>query len=614
MAFVIIYLLCLSGSALAAALGGKRPAAALAVTPIAAALVVYAGALLGALRAGAYAAYALAAACWLASGAILLRRGNAAEAARLFFSPAWLIFTLLFAFFAWGSRGMQVHTWDEFSHWAYAVQEMRLSGQLYTAAGSDAWFKSYPPLMPLWQYLCQTARGGTGTDGSLLYFGSSLAGACLLTPFLSRLRWKRPLTGILSALAALALPVLAFGADALQLVYIDAFLGLLAGVVFALIAVGAYKKPLGCACLTLMEAALTLTKDAGLAFAGISLIYLLFCLLSEKGGKRRFMPLLLAGLAVIVAKGSWSLHLRALGLAADGLRVDWADLGRLLTGAAQDSYRLKVLRTFGQFLLYDDTLRATAFKWPVSYFLALVLLTAAGYPACGRRCGLRLTAFLALMSAVYLGGLLLLYLYHFGAYNGLHMTSGARYVKTLILCLVTVVCVLALHGAGGARPRAAALALLAACLLLTPWGDLAAYADGRLARQTAVQAAPYQEAAAQTAKMTGGTTDARACVYVLLQKDRDLDYYGLRYYLRPCARVNENGWHLADARLAEDYNTWDIAPDEWAKALADYDAVYVSQADDYLRQRYGHLFVGDIADGTLWRVTPQAEGVLLTAP
>ena len=143
---------------------------------------------------------------------------------------------------------------------------------------------------------------------------------------------------------------------------------------------------------------------------------------------------------------------------------------------------------------------------------------------------------------------------------------------------------------------------------------MAAYANGKEAALTAAQAAPYQQAAALTAEKTGGTPDDRARVYVLLQTDDDLPYYGLHYYMRPCAQVNATGWHLAADRLEEAYNTWCVPPDAWAQTLADeYAYVYVYQADDELRQQYGALFEGDIADHTLWRVVQRDGAVRLRA-
>ncbi|MBQ9343173.1 MAG: hypothetical protein IJT99_03125, partial [Clostridia bacterium] len=151
MAYMIVYILCLSGSAITAALGSRRSAYAMAVTPLALTFIVYAAGLCGVLNAGVYAAYALAAAVWIAAIIIAVLRRDVRETAKRFFTPAWLIFTVFTAFLALGAHRMQVHTWDEFSHWAYSVQEMLLNGQLYTSKLSDDFFKAYPPLMPLWQ-------------------------------------------------------------------------------------------------------------------------------------------------------------------------------------------------------------------------------------------------------------------------------------------------------------------------------------------------------------------------------------------------------------------------------------------------------------------------------
>ncbi|MBO4378274.1 MAG: hypothetical protein J5889_04880, partial [Clostridia bacterium] len=281
MIFIAVYLLCLSGSAFAAALGSKRSAYAIAVTPLTLTFVVYAAGLCGALDAGVYAAYILAAAAWVTAIVTALIRHDVRETAKRFFTPAWLVFTVLAAFLALGAHRMQVHTWDEFSHWAYSVQEMLLNGQLYTSRLSDDFFKAYPPLMPLWQYLCQMMHGRKEIADGLLYFCEQLLAGCVLMPFLRRLQWKRPLPVILAALAVIGLPAAVYS-DHFELLYIDSYLGIFAGAAFAMIALNVWKRPLGAACLALTEAALVLTKDSGLAFAVMSLLYLLILVLMDK--------------------------------------------------------------------------------------------------------------------------------------------------------------------------------------------------------------------------------------------------------------------------------------------------------------------------------------------
>ena len=344
MIFIAVYLLCLSGSAFAAALGSKRSAYAIAVTPLTLTFVVYAAGLCGALNAGVYAAYILAAAAWVTAIVTALIRHDVRETAKRFFTPAWLVFTVLAAFLALGAHRMQVHTWDEFSHWAYSVQEMLLNGQLYTSRLSDDFFKAYPPLMPLWQYLCQMMHGRKEIADGLLYFCEQLLAGCVLMPFLRRLQWKRPLPVILSALAVIGLPAAVYS-DHFELLYIDSYLGIFAGAAFAMIALNVWKRPLGAACLALTEAALVLTKDSGLAFAVMSLLYLLILVLTDKERPRHFAALLIVCAAVAAAKLSWSVHLRTLGIASSSLKIDLADFRLLLTGGAPDSTKTRHPRT-----------------------------------------------------------------------------------------------------------------------------------------------------------------------------------------------------------------------------------------------------------------------------
>ena len=137
------------------------------VVPLAACAIVllmYGFALAGLLRAGALVALGLCAASLPAALILAVkRRGLRALLGRLL-TPAALIYVLLCLASLVANAGKPVHTWDEFTYWADAVKIMTLQGVLPADAAARSLFGSYPPALPLWQYLAQTVNGLLGMD------------------------------------------------------------------------------------------------------------------------------------------------------------------------------------------------------------------------------------------------------------------------------------------------------------------------------------------------------------------------------------------------------------------------------------------------------------------
>lgn len=168
------------------------------VVPLAACAIVllmYGFALAGLLRAGALVALGLCAASLPAALILAVkRRGLRALLGRLL-TPAALIYVLLCLASLVANAGKPVHTWDEFTYWADAVKIMTLQGVLPADAAARSLFASYPPALPLWQYLAQTVNGllGGGFDEGLLFTSYQCLMLAFFMPFLRGARLRRPL-------------------------------------------------------------------------------------------------------------------------------------------------------------------------------------------------------------------------------------------------------------------------------------------------------------------------------------------------------------------------------------------------------------------------------------
>ena len=645
MIYLLIYVLLLSGSVCAAAFGKKKTALPYALTPLAMTALMYLFALTGIMRAGAYCTVLLAGLLIAVSLLHTLRKRNWRDFCARMFTPSFIIFTVVFLFCLLTSRRMAVHRWDEFSHWAYSVQEMLLNDQMYTSPLSDDMFKAYPPGISLWWYiwqvLYQALSGDTLAHGALFFVTMQTFTYSLLIPFTHRLHLRMPGRTALTAAAVIALPLVVYEVF-LQRIYVDTTLGLTAGFVFALIATGQWKKPLGLVTLLLAAMMLVWLKDAGLAFAVRAVVYLMLSVcLQQKRTRYDYCAAVLLLLSVVIAKGTWQMHLSSLNIAGTSMHVDIGNLLQLITGQAPDSYRHEVARKFAAFI-FGYSMRVTAWRLPVSYFAMIMLLLAALFslrrvqPGGTRQAGVLFAAAL-LTSVVYIWGQMLLYMYFFEPAAALELPSGSRYLKALMLCLFTVCFALSAELAGrknaSSARRRAACAMLTLFLLSTDQGALLEHINGSDVIMTTTQAAPCQQAGARAADNTGGSPDNRARVYMVLQCEEDLDFYATRYYLRPCAQVNTGMWNfapdgnevteemwqytpcewsqrIADERVANVHNAWNLSPERWAQALYEgYDYVYVSTADAYFAGNFSHLFEGGrITDNSMYSVCKAPDG------
>ena len=616
MTLFLIYLLLMAVPAAGAAVMKKRSGLLLPLGAFSIITCLYIGALANRLEQAVYAVCVMGTLLWVFALVFsALKMDGKGFSARLF-SPGHGVYAALFLFCAIAARGMQIHRWDEFSHWAYSVQEMLLHGEIYTGATSDVLFPHYPPAMPLWQYLGQQVHamltGECVFTGEVAYTLSPALAFTLFSPFLDKLSWRRGGWVAAAFACIVGLPVIVY-TDYYELLYIDGFLGMLSGAVLAMIALNKWRKPLGAATLSLMLGVLVLTKESGLFFAAVALAYLFTLVLLEK--KRAALRMLICTVGVTAAAYvSWQWHLHARGIAG-GTGVDMSGLMLLLTGCDTSGYRVQVVKNFIHFL-FTGTMRVTLLGLPLTHFLSIVLLiTLSALMLRGKDAGKRrvlLSVFSGVCSVAYLCGLLMLYLFHFGEYGGLALVSAARYTKTLTLCFAALLTAGLLYRLGKKALSPLAGMMVAVMLLLPSWDEAYAHIAGQNARESQVASQRVAEAGQLIGEKTGGSADDRQRVYLILQENDDHAYYGIRYYARPYASVNWLNWHLGEESYSAAYNVWQMPPDAWVQTLCEgYDYVYVGTSDAYFVKTYGHLFVDGVEENTLYSVQRSGDGSVL---
>ncbi len=196
-------------------------------------------------------------------------------------TPGVFAFLLLFLFFLICSLGGVIEgKADTWAHWALAVKNYRYYDDLVIGSPSTDRFATYPPALPLWNYL-STRLWFHYSEGTAL-MGQDMLYVILLLPLYRLLPGGRhPRRFLILLFATLALPFLA-RADGYTSLYADSVLALAAG--NCMIQVLRYlrdKDPFDLWGFTAGLFLLALTKETGIAIGGLIIffvtVYVMIC-------------------------------------------------------------------------------------------------------------------------------------------------------------------------------------------------------------------------------------------------------------------------------------------------------------------------------------------------
>ncbi|MCI5957494.1 MAG: hypothetical protein MRZ54_10970 [Clostridiales bacterium] len=279
MAAALLFGLILCGCLFLSAVFHRRFEEGAPLSAFAMIVVLYGFGLAGALRAGVYAVLGLCGAAAAAGLVIAAKQGRVRRLAGDVCTPALVLYAVWCAIVCFANAGKPVHTWDEFTYWADAVKIMTQQGVLPSDPAARCLFASYPPALPLWEYLLQALGGLINPKAAfsepMLFIAYQWLMLALYLPFLRHVSFRRPLEmaahAVLVPLAAMAVFPLAF-----DLLHSDALLGTLAGFVCAYALLERRRDGLFLATMCAALFVVTLTKDAGLVFAlaGVAALWL----------------------------------------------------------------------------------------------------------------------------------------------------------------------------------------------------------------------------------------------------------------------------------------------------------------------------------------------------
>ena len=221
--------------------------------------------------------------------------------------------------------------------------------------------------------------------------------------------------------------------------------------------------------------------------------------------------------------------------------------------------------------------------------------------------------------ALYVGFILMGYLFWFTETEALLLASLSRYLNTGVIACLLVLAGFGLTALGNLRLRGVLAGTAATALLwvvlTSPWPleilDNIVHAPDEAAL-TVKTVAPYHEIADRLCDLPA-EEDGRLPVYLIAQQDAGLAFLRANYELAPLY-LDEHATSIGSPYGDGDLWTQPCTAEEWGEVLGEsYQYVYLYNVDSQFAAQFLPLFDGDasIANGNLLQVEVTDAGVHL---
>lgn len=519
-----------------------------------------------------------------------------------------LIFLIMYIGLILLHNGRMVSSWDEFSHWGDVVKAMFTINDFSTSPKSMSQFQSYPPAMSLFQYFF--VKIGNNYVESNLYIAYQLLFVSLIMPFISKS--KKVFDSIIIAITAMLVPLILNG-NFYTTIYIDSILGIMFGYLLLTIMLNEYDKY---QILNIMLSLFTLVllKDVGLFLAIIAIVMILVDMIFVKKKikfknnfyikNKKYILIVITGIvAILLAKLSWNLDVKINDANISfGNNITIKEIINLLSFNDM-GYRGVVITNFIQ-RMYEKNLISTVVNLNTitlgvasAIVLILVIKTQKKhnyYVGC---------IYGGLL--IYIIGLVFIYCFKFSEYEAINIASYPRYMSIYFTAILFVIVVLA------TQYYKHKTIILLITLLFIPY-NLLATNIGSVSKSQEVRE-PYELAVKEISYEVDGDDK----IYVISQNTTGLDYWTLKYVLRP-NQINENySWSIGEKYYEGDIWTAEYTPSEWMNELikSKYDYVYIYKCDAQFIEQFSDLFINpdDIENKTLFKVNTKKQKLNLVS-
>ena len=599
----------LSGSVFAAARFGRKFEEILPITCMGIVLLLFLFGAVGILGAGVYAVL-IAAACFWAYGLWRLVKGEGKRLIKSMITPAFVIFCVLFALLMLGDYGMLSTGWDDFSHWQLCVRKMMVLNDFAANPASGIYYQSYPPAMALFQYFFQKLRYLLDSEPVFSEWRLFLAYQVLMIapamPFFRELSLPK---AALAGVCLLVLPMLFIG-ETYTLLYIDSFVGMLAGCGFLAVLMKD-RGGLHTVYVSMLCAVLTLSKDVGLFFSCfIGVIFFLNRLLTRGSERnlRRAAAALLPLISALGAKLAWKGILLKLGSKlVFSQPIDLIEYTKMFFFRTGGYYRQDCVEAFKR-MFFSREFALPGIGVLTSYFALTIVFGIALYALCGRLMKTQPERVKALRAAgILIFAQLVLYVYCLGATYAYRFSVDealdlAAYNRYMNIAYISVFLPLFFGGflfLSRRKGMLPALCLCAALLVVSPMNEVHSFLNRDAVAASYVRREPL-DALAETIR-DNCAEDER--VYFVSQGSDGRDQVIVQFGAEPIS---------VGSVLGHSLNPEATSAEAWRSVLLEgYDYVALCQLDETFAESYGSLLEHpeEITDHALYRLDRQ-KGLL----
>lgn len=619
----ILFLILSTGGVFCAAVFKRRYEELLPITCSSIVVILFLFGIFGILLIGVYAVCALCLALFVFSCVWVIRKKTFKSFLQNIFTPAFFLFCALFAILSFLNRGKLASSWDEFSHWADIVKVMTTLDDFGTNPNSFSAFQNYPPAMSLFQYFFQKINALVSPSFPFsewrMYFAYQIFFISFFFPFFGGFDFRRPIIQFVSIIATCAAPLL-FYSDAYTSIYIDAFLGILSAVGLARCYLCRKKDAFYCVNILLIMFVLILSKDSGLLFAIFLAIafWFDFVFFQQPRTKERAAEkikqaslLLLGSISMIVIpKFLWTLNVK-LNHAREQFtgKIDLHEFLRIFLYRDPSSYRTSVLQNFNDaFITRHHSVGSSSIAFSYIIWLALLMIGLFYLFHINRpkkKVSNHKVMFwiILVQCCTYILGLCILYMFKFSDYEAVRLASFERYINTAFVSVWMIIVLLAVDFIQQLSPKQniAAALLLGVTMVCTPWPNVASFLDRSAVVNSIAIRQPY-ESVISSFKQFDKPQEEK--IWVISQEDKGLDFWIMRYSMRPNRVDNSWAWSIGEPFYDGDIWTRSINAQEWQNLLAEgYDYVILYNINDYFVESFATVFAHpeDIQKNAIYR-------------
>ena len=599
-----------SGSAFASVHYNKNYADLLPITASSIIFIQYLFGILNNLELGFVVSFGICLAFWILAFIKLFKTKNFNAATQAFFSREFWIFIIIYLGLNFFLVRMQVHEWDEFSHWATVVKAMVQKECLAYHPETHLAFGDYPPAMALFQYFLQKIYilNGKGDFSEWrLYLAYVVLGFSFLLPLIKKINIKSFGASFIVTLVMILVP-LPFYENYYHSLYIDAFLGILLGAGLSRIVVEEDKKNI-CyvAYIYSLCFLLIMSKLSGTLFSVMILLaYTCDFFTREINFKKLRVSGILSCLLIVFPLLTWNycvkyFHAQSVVYGKIDPRILW----EIVTGK-DTSYRREVFNTF-KLTLFNNSITGDIPRFSignlgisVNYFVLLIFFIAVFCIVCRfiqiksqkmYRSVVIVMTTMAVTWVAFYASLCLTYLFRFDKETSMRLASYSRYIHTVYLPMWLLLLTLTFWLIYEYFPKSSVhVIFLCIVLFSTPLEDMIGFLfkDHVLASIESRQ--PYNELVAKIKKFVQPDSE----IYFICQNETHYisgaAYWQIGFEIRPIVMQEfSNGWMLAPKN--QDWYISDLNVLEWKQLLLEkYDYVAIYETDEYFCETFSELF------------------------